>query len=56
MISLLIEESKVEIEILYFGNKEEYMREEENYNIIPFVHSSPRLNMYHSLSCHPQGY
>ena len=45
----------MEVRTLYYGDKEEYMREEENCNITPFIHSSPRLNMSNSSSCRPQG-
>ena len=32
MVGLLIRRSKVEIRILYYGDKEEHMRKEENCN------------------------
>ena len=35
----------MEVGISYYGNKEEYMREEENCNITPFIHLSPRVAM-----------
>ena len=46
----------MEVRVSYYSDKEEDMKKEENCNITPFVHSSPRLNMSNFPSCHPQGY
>ena len=53
MFSLLILRGKVEVGVVYYSNKEEDMRKEENLNITPFIHSSSRLNIPKSLIHHP---
>ena len=47
--------NRLKVRISYYSDKEEDMGKKENCNITPFIHLSPRLNTYHSLSCHPQG-
>ena len=54
MIGFLMQWGEADVRMSYYGDKEEHMREEENCNITPFVQSSPRLNMFNSLSCRPQ--
>ena len=56
MISLLIVRGKTEVKAAYYRNKEEDMEKEENCDITPFIHSSPRPDMPKPLIHHPQGY